>query len=339
MMLTLDDIQSPVLYVEGTPWTIVEYNHCAIKWLSSDKQDTNLRNMKLSTVMPTLNQGRLERRISKGRSATFEMELINDSKNRTALFHFRPFKNGVLIEGSDHSSVKETKAMLTSYSQMIENKQKELQQEYDRAEALLANILPKKSIQQLKILGKTIPERYADVSVLFLDFVGFTVLTQQMEPERLFSELNEIFTRFDTICEKFECERIKTIGDAYLAVSGMHTKNEQHAFSITSAAIEMREYLFKRNKTSEHKWLCRIGIHSGPLMGGVVGKLKYIYDVFGDGVNTAARMETSSEPMKINISQSTYSKIHLNFTVKKRALLPIKGKGSMQTYFVHDHKK
>jgi adenylate cyclase len=160
-----------------------------------------------------------------------------------------------------------------------------------------------------------------------------------MEPEPLFSELNEIFTTFDNICEKFDCERIETIGDAYLAVSEMHTKNEKHALSITSAAIEMREYLYKRNQSSQHKWLYKIGLHSGSLMGGVVGKLKYIYDIFGDGVNTAARMETASEPMTINISQSTYSKIHLNFTVEKRALLPIKGKGSMQMYFVHDHKK
>ena len=337
-MLTVNDLSIPILYVCGEPWTIIECNHTAVEWLSTSNDMQSLTNKTLSMIMPNINQKRLERRISKGRAATFEMILPDDANNRTALFRFRPFKDGVLIEGSDHSSVKETQAMLASYSVMIEDKQKELQAEYDRAERLLANILPQKTITQLKTLGKTVPERYADVSVLFLDFVGFTVMSQQMEPELLFAELNEIFTTFDNICERLGCERIKTIGDAYLAVCGMHTPNLNHALSITSAAIEMRTYLIERNRNSQHQWLCRIGIHSGALMGGVVGKLKYIYDIFGDGVNTAARMETASEPMKINVSQSTYSKIHTQFAMEKREILSIKGKGSMQTYFVNGPK-
>lgn len=340
-MLTIDDINSPILYVEGSPWIVISCNRAAREWLNTSKEAQLRKDMigiKLTNFIPTLNQSRLERRIAKGRSATLEMALVNDSSDRTALFHFRSFKNGVLIEGYDHSSVKETQAMLASYSQIIEDNQKELQREFERAEGLLANILPSKTIEQLKTLGETIPERYADVSVLFLDFVGFTEMSQQMDPELLFAELNDIFTKFDTICEEFQCERIKTIGDAYLAVCGMHTNNENHAVSITAAAIEMREYLIDRNQRSTHQWLCRIGIHSGALMGGVVGKLKYIYDIFGDGVNTAARMESTSKPMKINISQSTHTKVEDHFTVEKRELLAIKGKGPMQTYFVNGHK-
>ena len=188
-MLTIDDINNPVLYVEGTPWVVIESNRAAKEWLSSSQENEPIQEMsgiKLTTFIPDIKQSRLERRISKGRSATVEMTLVNDPTNRTALFHFRPFKNGVLIEGYDHSSVKETRAMLASYSKIIEEKQNELQQEYERAESLLANILPPKTIQQLKKFGKTIPERYADVSVLFLDFVGFTVLSEQMDPEILF---------------------------------------------------------------------------------------------------------------------------------------------------------
>lgn len=338
-MLTIDDLSTPLLYVSGNPWAVIECNQAAVEWLSTTKDPHTLQDVELTVFMPNINQSRLERRISKGRAATFEMVLQKDTTNRTFLFHFRAFNNGILIEGADHSSVKETQAMLTSYSLLIENKQKETQREYERAERLLANILPQNTIKQLKTFGKTTPEHYSDVSVLFLDFVGFTVLSQQMELEQLFEELNEIFTTFDNICEKFSCERIKTIGDAYLAVCGMHTQTKEHASSITSAAIEMREYLLKRNKYSQHQWICRIGIHSGPLMGGVVGKLKYIYDIFGDGVNTAARMETSSEPMKINVSQSIFSKIQDNFTTEKRELLSIKGKGTMQTYFVNGHKR
>ena len=337
--LTIDDLNNPVLYVEGTPWIVIEYNCIAKEWLSSSQEDVSLKYMdgkKLITFIPDINQSRLERRISKGQSATVEMTIVNDTANRTALFHFRPFKNGVLIEGYDNSSVKETKAMLASYSQILEEKQNEIQQEHARAESLLANILPTNTIRQLKTFGKTIPERYADVSVLFLDFVGFTETSEAMEPEILFGELNEIFTAFDVICEKYNCERIKTIGDAYLAVSGMNSSNEEHAFLMTSAALEMRKFLFARNQCSSHQWLCKIGIHSGPLVGGVVGKLKYIYDIFGDGVNTASRMESTSETMKINISQSTHSKIEHLFTMEKRKLLAVKGKGEMQTYFVND---
>jgi len=150
----------------------------------------------------------------------------------------------------------------------------------------------------------------------------------------LINELNEIFTSFDDIMERFGCERIKTIGDAYLAVCGMPDKNENHAVNMLQAAIEIKKYLYHRNKSSEIEWKVRIGIHSGKVVGGIVGVRKYIYDVFGDTINTTARMESNSESMRINISETTHHLVKDKFSFVGREPMEIKGKGLMKMYFL-----
>jgi class 3 adenylate cyclase len=134
--------------------------------------------------------------------------------------------------------------------------------------------------------------------------------------------------------EKHDCERIKTIGDACLAVSGMLERNEQHAKNMVKAAMEIRQFLEERNKTSQIQWQIRIGIHSGRVVGGIVEVKKYIYDVFGDTINTTSRMESNSEPMRINVSETTYSLLKDKFTFTTREPVEIKGKGKMQMYFL-----
>ena len=210
----------------------------------------------------------------------------------------------------------------------------ELEQEKEKTEQLLLNTLPLRVVNELKENGYSKPESFENVSVYFSDIVGFTTVSTKLEPAVLIKELNDIFTVFDDIMEKFECERIKTIGDAYLAVCGMPDKNENHAENLAKAALEIKEYLKRRNEHSTINWKIRIGLHSGKVVGGIVGVRKYIYDVFGDTINTTSRMESNSEPMRINVSETTYLLLKDKFSFIAREPMEIKGKGMMKMFFL-----
>jgi len=212
--------------------------------------------------------------------------------------------------------------------------QKKLSFEKEKSDKLLLNILPEKIALDLKENGKTEPRIYKNVTVYFSDIVGFTKISSQIDTKFLIDELNEIFTSFDMIMEKNECERIKTIGDAYFAVCGVPEKNPDHAENILKSSIEIKGYMQNRNKTSKQKWEIRIGIHTGDVIGGVVGVKKYIFDVFGDTVNTAARMEHHSEPGLINVSETTYNILKNKYKFIERQPLEVKGKGLMKMYFL-----
>ena len=209
-----------------------------------------------------------------------------------------------------------------------------ISQEKEKSDKLLLNILPVRVANDLKERNATEPESFDNVTVYFSDIVGFTKMSSQLEPKLLIDELNEIFTQFDNIIEQYGCERIKTIGDAYMCVCGMPEENPQHASNVVSAALKILTYLENRNIEQDIKWQIRIGIHSGKVVGGVVGVKKYIYDVFGDTINTASRMESSSEPMKINISEATYQILQDSFICVPRGAFAVKGKGQMNMYFV-----
>ncbi|MDM8561218.1 adenylate/guanylate cyclase domain-containing protein, partial [Candidatus Parabeggiatoa sp. HSG14] len=206
--------------------------------------------------------------------------------------------------------------------------------EKEKSDKLLLNVLPIKVANDLKEKGKTKPESFDNVTTYFSDIVGFTNLSSQMEPKILIDELNNIFTAFDNIIEKHQCERIKTIGDAYLCVCGMPEKNPHHAENVIKSAIEIIKYLRQRNQNSEVQWEIRIGIHTGSVVGGIVGIKKYIYDVFGDTINTTSRMEANSESMKINISETTYQLVKDKFKIVERGMKLVKGKGNMKMYFI-----
>jgi class 3 adenylate cyclase/CheY-like chemotaxis protein len=210
----------------------------------------------------------------------------------------------------------------------------EIAAEKDKTEKLLLNTLPKKIVSDLKKFGKTEPELFQNVSVFFSDIICFTEISNNLEPKVLISELNQIFTEFDNIMEKYSCERIKTIGDAYLAVCGMPTSNTKHAENIINSAIEIINFLKLRNKTEKYKWEIRIGIHSGPVIGAVVGIKKYIYDVFGPTINIASRMESNSEAMKINLSETTRKLTIGKFLVEERKPIEVKGIGLTKMYFL-----
>ena len=208
-------------------------------------------------------------------------------------------------------------------------------QERQKSEKLLLNILPKKVADTLKKYGKTEPESFPEVTMYFSDIVGFTNASNSLDPKFLIEELNDIFTTFDNIMESHDCERIKTIGDAYMGVCGLPAPNENHAENIARAAVDIMAALKERNEKSDQTWRIRIGIHTGKVTGGVVGIKKYIYDVFGDTVNTASRMESNSEPMRINVSDATYEIIKDKFEFEKREPVEVKGKGVFQMYFLN----
>jgi adenylate cyclase len=202
-------------------------------------------------------------------------------------------------------------------------------------EKLLLNVLPAEVARELREHGRTEPQSFENVSILFSDFVDFTRVTGTLDPRSLIAELNDMYTAFDEIMESHGCERIKTIGDAYLAVCGMHPPVDDHAERLVAAAREMIEYTENRDSPAGCSWKIRIGINSGEVIGGIVGVKKYLYDIFGDAMNIASRMEAASDPMKINLSRSTWELVKDRFDCTERSGIEVKGKGNMEMYFVN----
>lgn len=216
----------------------------------------------------------------------------------------------------------------------IKERTAELSEEKDKVEGLLLNILPAYVLEELREKGRSDPRSFEDVAILFTDFVGFTKISSQLAPLKLIEELNDMFTHFDDIIEKHHCERIKTIGDSYMAVAGLSGKERNPAKQMAQCAIEILEFIAQRNKDSAIEWKIRIGISAGQSMGGIVGKTKYLFDLFGDTINTASRMESNSEPMKINVSEAAYKKLNGIYTFAERPEIEVKGKGKMKMYFL-----
>jgi len=177
-------------------------------------------------------------------------------------------------------------------------------------------------------------EKFETVTVLFSDIQGFTKIAEQMNPETLIDELDTFFFHFDSVCEKYSIEKIKTIGDAYMAAGGIPKQNSTNPIEVVLAALEMQTYMKQLKNTRTDIWDLRIGIHSGPVIGGIIGHKKRSYDIWGDTVNTASRMESSGEPGKVNISGLTHNLIKDFFICEYRGKLPVKYKGNIDMYFV-----
>jgi class 3 adenylate cyclase len=223
---------------------------------------------------------------------------------------------------------------LSESYQTIKRQKEEIEAEKEKSDKLLLNVLPQKIANDLKEFGKTEPELYKEVTVLFSDIVDFTEKTLKISPNTLLNELNELIKGFDTIMEKHNCERIKTVGDAYLAVCGMPVPDKNHAENILNAAIDIITFLNERNEKNKYKWQVRLGINTGEVVGGIIGTKKYIYDIFGDTVNTASRLEQNSKTMRILLSETTYKLVKDKFEFEEQPPLEVKGKGIMKMYFV-----
>lgn len=220
-------------------------------------------------------------------------------------------------------------------SELAESKRL-LEREKEAGENLIRNILPAKIAEQLKENPEqVIAKEHAMVTIIFTDFKGFTTMSESTTPIKLVRELNEIFAYFDELCAKYNIEKIKTIGDAYMAVGGLPESNETHPFDAAEMALAMRDYIARRAKDPANLPLeIRIGIHSGPVIAGVIGRKRTVYDLWGDSVNIASRMESSGLAGKVNISSATYKLVKDRYKCEPRGEVEIKGKGPMATYFV-----
>ena len=217
-----------------------------------------------------------------------------------------------------------------------------IEEEKNRSDNLLLNILPEETAQELKQNGKVAAKRFESVTVLFTDFKGFTEYANYLSPEKLVESVDYYFSMFDTIMEKYGLEKIKTVGDSYMCAGGLPFPTADHAHKMVSAAFEIADFVhksLKHNPQNETRFEIRIGINSGPVVAGVVGTKKFAYDIWGDTVNIASRMESCSEPGKINIAENTFELIRDSFDCDYRGEIEVKNRGMMKMYFVNGKKE
>jgi len=215
----------------------------------------------------------------------------------------------------------------------------ELTKEKKKSDDLLLNVLPAEVAEELKRKGSAEAKYFDEVSVLFTDFVNFTTISELLSPQELVDELHHCFKAFDEIVVKYNIEKIKTIGDAYLAVAGLPNADANHAASTVKAALEIRQFTkLRRQQKGDKTFDIRIGIHSGNVVAGIVGGIKFAYDIWGDTVNTAARIEQNSLPGHVNLSEKTYELVKdlNNFNFIYRGEIQAKNKGALKMYFVEE---
>ncbi len=240
------------------------------------------------------------------------------------------------------SQVKQRTIEIIKQKEQVEKQKRMLEEEKEKTEKLLLNILPREMADELKNKGKAQARNYREVTVMFTDFKGFTKLAEEYKPQDLVAELDSYFITFDEIVDKYNVEKIKTIGDAYMAAGGVPIRNKSNAIDTTLAALEMQRAMREIKKTKERlgekAWEIRIGLHSGDLIAGVVGIKRFAYDIWGDTVNVAAHMESSGEVGKVNVSGATYEAIAEFFVTEYRGKVKAKHKGEIDMYFVHSIK-
>ena len=294
-------------------------------------KDIYIQEQKPKSILafPIINKGNLigifylENNVTEGAFTEDSIYLINLLSGQIAV----SIENARLYEQLEHK---------------VEERTQELAEEKKKSDDLLLNILPSQTAQELKKDGKATPRRYESVTVLFTDFIGFTRVAESLNPEELVDQIDVYFKGFDKISKKYQVEKIKTIGDSYMCAAGLPIEMKDHAWRAVKAASEMKEFSMKiaenLKKQGKPHFQIRIGLSSGPVVAGVVGIHKFAYDVWGDTVNTASRMESGSEPDKINISESTYELIKDNINSTYRGKIEVKNKGEIDMYFVDSLK-
>lgn len=328
---TLQVLDTAIAIADVDTWTIEFENARFFKWFPSTGDDDTI-----GTRLPDFPSERAKVALEAESEFAYEAEVKDGPRSRhleieVTVQHLDGV-NFALIQAVDVSKRKEAEYMLDSYSHMVERNTRALEREKERVEKLLLNIMPRTVFNEMTEYGTVSPQRFDNASILMLDFVAFTSMAVSQDPAALIAELNDIFTGFDRIVELFGCERLKTIGDAYLAVAGLPDPSPDHAQDIARVALRFRRYIEKRNASHPEQWRCRIGINTGPVIGSIVGVQKYVYDIFGPGVNLAARMESVAAPMQIVVSESTYEILRSDFVLSDLGNVEVKGFGTQQVY-------
>jgi len=329
-----------VAIVDADNWDVIFENACFFNWFAPPED----ADAPLTVRMPGLKFDRAKARLKEGRPYSCETETSFGGRKTPLAVELKPLPDhpsgAIVVECHDISKQKQAEYLLESYSKMAEKNARDLEHEKERAERLLLNIMPKAVFEEMKDYGTVTPQLFEEASILMIDFVGHTEKEISRDPAALVTELNDMFTVFDRITDMFNCERIRTMGDGYLAVSGLPEQTPDHARNLARVALRMLRYIEKRNSAHAEAWHCRIGINSGPVIGSLVGVQKYVYDIFGPGINMAARMETLSEPMKITISESTYELIKDDFLCEERGTFDVKGFGEQKLFYLErEHPK
>jgi len=222
-------------------------------------------------------------------------------------------------------------------SQNLRERTRELEEERIKSDKLLRDILPSEIVDEFKLKGNVTPRLYKNVTIIFTDFENFTSIAAGMKSDALVTEMNEIFMNFDMIIDKYDIEKLKTIGDSYMIASGVPKAKPDHVFSAVEAAFEMLKYLANRNKYSSNKWNMRVGIHSGEVIAGIVGRIKYTYDIWGESVTIAKHLERNGIPGKINISDSVKELLSDSYLFTEHERINI-GSRQFRSYFVNRAK-
>ena len=333
----LQSIDVGVAVVAADDWQVAFENARFFGWFPPEVDaggDT------LADRIPDLKLDRAAQRIEGGRPFEQEVEIKQGPREVPLRLSFSalPGEEGtgglVLVQVQDITKQREGQYLLESYSKMAERNARELEKEKDRVERLLLNIMPRPVFEEMRDYGTATPQHFESASIVMLDFVGFTDMAISQDPSGLVSELNDIFSAFDRIVEMSGCERLRTIGDAYMAVSGIPETNPDHAENAALAALRMRRYLEKRNQAHPQQWRARIGLNTGEVIGSLVGVQKYVYDLFGPAVNLAARMEALSEPMRITVNADTAALLREKFSLSERGEHEVKGFGTQTLFFL-----
>lgn len=317
-----------VAVLRASDLTFIFHNGPFAEWFGTPAADQTLMDL-----LPDLDGRELDDVKQSG--LRYSAELKIKPKRRTLIFAVSvSLANGMdeqilVVECQNITRIRELESMIDSYSTMVERNTRELEREKERVERLLLNLMPRSVYEEFKTFGVVTPQLFDQVSVVMLDFVGFTDFAARTDPTVTLSELNDIFTAFDRIVEQFGCERIKTIGDAYLAVSGMPDATPDHATAVAHCAVRFLRYLDRRNESHPHKWQARIGLGIGPAVGSVVGVQKYVYDVFGPAVNIASRLQVFANPMNIVAPEEMKYDLIDEFQIADLGAVDIKGMGRM----------
>ena len=237
--------------------------------------------------------------------------------------------NLLLLEFEDITKEKRTAIVLDTYAEDLERQNVSLRRERDRSEKLLLNIMPSTVYEEWKQHGLAMPVKN-EASVLTMDFVGFSTICMERDAAELIGDMNDIFAAFDKICEHFACERIKTLGDSYIAVSGLPVADANHRENIARAAASFLHYIERRNLDAQHKWNLRIGLADGPIIGSIVGIQKFVFDVFGMPVNLAARLEAISETDQITVPLEFARHLGDEFVYDMVRIETVKGIGEVE---------